>query len=109
MPGDPKQEDEAMTLRGVLNMLMAVAAELPLGLDSRVEFGVCDGENLQRIDQVDVDIYTNIQTASGEEAGEPFVILRAQSHPGQTAGRPLRGVASNADDELRKLTGDNSG
>lgn len=109
MPGGSKQDDEAMTLRGVLNMLMAVAAELPQGLNSRVEFGVCDGENLQLIDQVDVDIYTNIQTASGEEVDEPFVILRAHSHPGQTAGRLLRGAASNADDELRKLTGDDSG
>jgi len=106
-PDDSSEDGDATTtVRTVLNMLMTIAADLPDGLDTRIEVAICDGENLQLIDQVDVAVYTEATESTAEVTGEPFVILRGHQHPGEHPGVLLRGVASDADAELRKLTGD---
>jgi hypothetical protein len=111
-PGDMTSgDDDVTTVRTVLNELMRIAADLPKGLDSRLEFGVCNGENLQLIQHVDVDIYTERvdlhetgAASTAEDTGQPFIFLRAHHHPGDTPGTLLRGVASDTDAELRNLT-----
>jgi hypothetical protein len=67
------------TVRTVPNALTDMAAGLPLGLDSRMEFGVCDGLNLQLLDNSDLISYRKKAPAGGEEAGTLSVLLRAHT------------------------------
>ncbi len=87
-------------------MLTRIASELPGGLDTMVEFGVCDGSSLQLLDDVDVDFYTEITSEGGRAVSVAFVSIRAHHHPGEgKTGQLLRGVAAEVDEELHRLTG----
>jgi hypothetical protein len=92
-----------MTVRELIEALTAATARLPAALDTDVELGVCDGENLQMIGTVDVNYWARV-APNGTPKGY-FVLV--QGHPHLDEGgpaRPLRGVTADVDDELRKLT-----
>lgn len=95
------------TIRGVVERLLLLADRLPTGMDTRVEFGICDGKNLQLIDNVEVDHFV-IAKADGQ-AVDVFVAFKAHQHPGEPPGKLLPGVTADVDDELRKLAGEESG
>lgn len=96
------------TIRDLLNGLSELAAALPDGLDTPIEAGVCNGENLHLLDNVDVDHWE--RHADGPASSpEVFVLLRGHLHPNENRPeRVLRGVAAGLDDELRQIS-DNEG
>ena len=54
MSGDLPEPRAVTTIRDVVDGLTELAAMLPEGLETRVELGVCDGEDLQLIENVDL-------------------------------------------------------
>jgi hypothetical protein len=80
--------DGQTTVRTVLNALLEIAAGLPLGLDTQMEFGVCDGLNLQLLNNADLISYHKKAAAGGAEAGTLSVLLRAHHH-GKAPGEIL--------------------
>jgi hypothetical protein len=92
------------TARELIDMITATAAELRDGLDTDIEFGICDGNNLELIDDVDIDFYARVPT-DGSPGGTQLLIICGHHHPGQKPGELLRGAAADVDDELRNLTG----
>jgi hypothetical protein len=104
MPASKPGQEPGTTLRQIVDMLLAIATDLPAGLDGRIEFGVCDGNNLQIIDHVDLDLYTEVKPGERPAPDSTYVILRAHHHPGESPGHLLRGAAADADKELRQLT-----
>jgi hypothetical protein len=98
--------DDVTTIREMITMLTALADEVPTGLDTTVEFGICDGESLQIVDDVDVSHWTNMREATPEGV---LVLIRGHNHPGTRPGRLLRGGAADVDAELRKLTDGDAG
>jgi hypothetical protein len=91
------------TVRQLINVLSTLASELPGGMDTPVEIGVCDGTDLQLLPKVDVDEYHHV-SLDGTEI-RTFIAIRAHDHPdGSGRGMQARGVAADTDDELRKLT-----
>jgi hypothetical protein len=85
--------DGQTTVRTVLNALLEIAAGLPLGLDSRVEFGVCDGLNMQLLDNADLISYRKKAPDGSEEADTLSVLLRAHHH-GNAPGELMDGTAA---------------
>ncbi|GAA3217305.1 hypothetical protein [Actinocorallia longicatena] len=91
------------TLRETIEMLTALAHQSPDGLDTPVEFAICDGENLQMIDEIDLGTSTRVSARSAAKTSH-FVLFRGHHHPGRPPGLLLRGAAADVDDELRGLT-----
>lgn len=90
-------------MRQLVNVLSTLAAALPDGMDTPVEIGVCDGADLQLLSEVDIDEYHHVSLDGTE--GETFIAIRAHDHPDGTGrGMRMRGVATDTDSELRKLT-----
>lgn len=89
-------------IRDIIDRLMELAGELPDGIDTRFEFGICDENGVQLVDEVDLDQYHVVSAKDVQAQGE-FVMLRGHVHPGKTPGRYLPGIASGADRELREL------
>jgi hypothetical protein len=78
---------------------MEEAAALPLGLDTRMEFGVCDGLNLQLLADSDLVTYRKAP-ASGGEVGTLTVLLRVHRH-GKALGEVLaNGAAACGEEDL---------
>lgn len=97
------------TAQEFIEMIADTAAELDDGLDAGIEFGICDGDNLQLIDNCDIDIYSEVRTNGSPTTAKPFIVIRGHHHPGEgKPGKLLRGVAADADEELRRLTDDSS-
>jgi len=94
---------EGQSVREFIERLSAAAADSPGGLDGPVELAICDGRDLQFIDRVDVGVWSTVNENARLRA---YVLIRAHYHPGDTPGRGTRGAAADADDELRRLTGD---
>ncbi|GAB3679376.1 hypothetical protein GCM10027589_49660 [Actinocorallia lasiicapitis] len=92
------------TLRETIEMLTALADQSPDGLDTPVEFGICDATDLQMIDEIDLGIYQRISVRTSEVG--TYVMFRGHHHPGAVPGALLRGAAADVDDELRDLTGE---
>lgn len=90
------------TIRDLIGGLTELAAMLPEGLDTPVQIGICNAEDLQLIEKVDLDQWTYRHDDSTPDT--TFVLLRGHAHPWEVAGQVLHGAAS--DDELRKLMGD---
>ena len=92
-----------MKARDLIDGLTYLVSDLPDGLDSDVRLGICDSADVQMVDLWDV-----VQQFPVNEDGSPraaaYVLLRGHIHPGDHAGEVLRGVAADADDELRRLT-----
>jgi hypothetical protein len=100
-------EPRAVTpIRDLVDGLTELARMLPEGFETRVELGVCDGEDLQLIENVDLDHWA-LMPPERPQVAERFVLLRGHVHPGKRAGELLRGAASHVDKELRDLTDDN--
>jgi hypothetical protein len=89
------------TLRDVLDAVLGMATSLPRGLDTPAEFGVCDGSDLQILDDVDMQVYPAASREAGQPAGEPSVLIRVHDHPGSpgSRGRLLLGVAPHSGGE----------
>jgi hypothetical protein len=102
MPEPP----EIATIRDLVDGLLELARELPLGMDTRLELGVCNGEDLQLVDKCDLDQWSLVSPGKEGSPAEHFVLLRGHVHPGERAGELLRDAASDADQELRKLADD---
>lgn len=90
------------TVRELIETLTEVAAGLPGDRDVDVEIGICDGENLRIVEKVDVDDYAEV--SSDGVPRKQFVIIRGHLHHAGD-GQTLKGVATDVEDELRKLTG----
>lgn len=91
------------TVRGLVNYLTTLASALPEGMSTPIEIGVCDGQDLQLLSEVDIDEYTRT-LLDGTEV-ETFIVIRAHDHPdGEGRGMRMRGVTADADGELRDLT-----
>jgi hypothetical protein len=100
------EPSEITTIRYLIDGLLELAGMLPEGTDTPVELGICDGKDLQLIDQCDLGHWAKIPAdGSGPPSGY-FVLIRGHVHPGEKAGELMRGAASDADQELRDLTGD---
>lgn len=97
--------DAAVTVRHLITALTESASRLPAGLDTPVRFGLCDGTDLHLHTDVGVDTYTALPKDPAGDT-ERFLLVRAHQHPDSPAGQVWRGAASHADDELRRLTGD---
>ena len=54
MSSDLPEPRAVTTIRDVVDGLTELAGMLPEGLETRVELGVCDGEDLQLIENVDL-------------------------------------------------------
>jgi hypothetical protein len=91
------------SVREFIERVSAAAADSPGGLDGPVELAICDGRDLQFIDRVDVGVWSTVRENAQLRS---YVLIRAHHHPGETPGRGTRGAAADADDELRRLTGD---
>jgi hypothetical protein len=76
---------------------------LPEGVETHVELGVCNGNDLQLIEKVDLGHWALMPPEGPLIAGR-FVLLRGHVHPGERAGELLRGAANDLDQELRELT-----
>jgi hypothetical protein len=96
--------EPAATVRGLITALTEAAGRLPDGLDTPFQFGICDGTDLHLITDVDMDVYT-VHPEGPAGAVTHLLLARAHQHPGR-AGEVWRGVGAHADDELRRLTDD---
>jgi hypothetical protein len=94
------------TAREFIAEVMHITDQLPDGLDSAIELVICDGSGQQFIDNVEV-LFQAVLRADGsaDPASRPQVVIVGHWHPGESPGRVQRGIAADADEELRKLTG----
>jgi hypothetical protein len=93
------------TVRGLIEALTEAAAGTLNGLDSPVDLGICDGKDLQYIDEIDVSNWTLVNRESGTPApGSGRVLIRGHWHPDKAPGELRHGLASDVDEELRELT-----
>lgn len=95
-------EDQPATIGELIEELRALGAYLPDGPDTPVQLGICDGQNLQMIEHVDVTYWEHRHTSSPTPSAY-FALIRGHHHPGERAGELLRGAASDVDNELREL------
>ena len=104
--GVTSEEDERVTVREFINSLMEAAGQLPDDLDSPIDLAICDGHNLQFIDQAEVTWQHQYDTTSGRlvRGKEMCVLIKGHWHQDESPGRLLRGVVSGVDEELRELT-----
>jgi hypothetical protein len=94
------------TIREFVEGLTELADLLPDGFDTPLELGICDGEDLQLLDRVDLGPWTEV-TGESLEHRSVFALLRGHHHRDDpNPGRLLRRGAADADEELRKLTDD---
>lgn len=100
------EQEERATVRAFISSLMEAAEQLPDGLDSPIDLAICDGHNLQFIDQAEVTWQRQYDTTSGQfvRGKEMCVLIKGHWHQEESPGRLLRGVVSGIDEELRKLT-----
>lgn len=94
------KDSDVTTIRDMIEALTELAATSPEGVDTQVEFGLCNGVDLQMFDKVDVDHYTHV---GDDKPDRIFVMFRAHAHPGEEPGRQLRDAVADVDDELRDL------
>ena len=106
MGSDLPEPHAVTTIHDLVDGLTELAGMLPEGFETRVELGVCDGEDLQLIENVDLGHWA-LMPPEQPQAAEWFVLLRGHVHPGERAGELLRGAASHVDLELREFSDDN--
>jgi hypothetical protein len=95
-----------VTAREFIAAVTEIAEQLPDGLDSAIELAICDGSAQQFIDSVEVLYQAYVRTDdSADPDRRPQVVIVGHWHPGESPGRVQRGIAADADEELRKLTG----
>lgn len=90
------------TVREIIDWLTQAAADLPEGLDTDAQIGICDGSGVRLMPRVDVKSWTRV-SLDGQEPDEPFVMLRCHEHPGDEV-TSLPGFAEDIESDLRKLT-----
>lgn len=91
------------TIREMIEALVELAEESPVGADTEVEFGICNGTDLQMVDKVDVSHFTHVQDG---EMPRVFVMFRGHVHPGEKPGQLLHDAVADVDEELRDLLDD---
>lgn len=97
-------DNDVTTIRDMIEALTELAAMLPDAERSEVEFGICNGTDLQMVDKVDVSHYTHVRDDGGPD--RLFVMFRGHVHPGEKPGRLLRDAVADVDEELRGLRDD---
>jgi hypothetical protein len=105
MSSDLPEPRAVTTIRDLVDGLAELARMLPEGFETRVELGMCDGQDLQLIENVDLGHWALMPPEGPLIAGR-FVLLRGHVHPGERVGELLRGAANDLDQELRELTDD---
>jgi hypothetical protein len=103
---EPPESRAVTTIRDLVDGLIELAGMLPQGFKTRVELGVCDGEDLQLIENIDLDRWASMPPERLQMA-EWFVLLRGHLHPGERAGELLHRAASHVDQDLRELADEN--
>jgi hypothetical protein len=92
------------TVRGLIEALTEAAAGTLNGLDSPIDLGICNGQDLQYIDEIDVSSLTLVNRQTGTPApGSGRVLIRGHWHPDKAPGELRHGIASDADEEWRRL------
>jgi hypothetical protein len=91
-------EIQVSTIRELIDVLTAEAAQLPGGLDTQVAAGVCDGERLQMAWTVGVDHWAQV----GEDGARQFVLVRAHPHLDAEPLPALPRGAGDVEEQLRR-------
>ena len=93
------------TVRELIEELTRAASSLPQGLDAVFELGICDGHDLQLINEIDIDFRVFFRTTTDPPVAERgTVLIRGHWHRGESPGELQHGVTSDVDDELREMT-----
>jgi len=79
MSSDLPEPRAVTTIRDLVDGLTELAGMLPEGFETRVELGVCDGEDLQLIENVDLDHWA-LMPPERPQVAERFVLLRGHVH-----------------------------
>ena len=87
------------TVRELITALNAVAAAYDMDDSAEIRLAVCDGETMQFIENVDLDVWSRL-TDTGAQV-ESFVVLRGHPHLGETT---MRTPVADADEHLRRWT-----
>lgn len=99
-----------MNVREAIEALTAAAKRTPLGLDSEFKVGLCDGSDLEESSELEIDHFALISQETGE-VHSWYVAVKGHPHRDREQGRTtrLRGIASQADDYLKKWSEDDKG
>lgn len=100
-----RQNPVKMTVREVIRRLEAAAQQLPRGLDTPVIVMLCDGTNAEGSREIEIDMLTWYNKATGEQADDAAMI-KGHPHIDRDEGDDiqLRGVVQSADEALRDWT-----
>ena len=82
MTSDQSEPYAVTTIRDLMDGLTELAGMLPEGYETHVELGVCDGEDLQLIENVDLGHWA-LTPPEGPQIASWFVLLRGHVHPGE--------------------------
>jgi hypothetical protein len=101
------EEEAETTVREFIELLTEHAAATLNGLDSPIDVAICNGEDLQFLDDIDVFVWALLNRETNTMAPDSGrVVIRGHWHPDKPPGVLRRGIASGADEELRELTED---
>lgn len=105
MDGEIETSGGARTVRQLIADLELQASGLAEGLDSRFELVICQGDQQQFIDHVEVVYQQHTNSGLRVLPDQPqAVLIIGHWHPGETPGRVQRALTADVDDELRGLT-----
>lgn len=90
------------TVREIIEWLAESTANLPEGLDTEAQIGICDGSGIRLMPRMDVKPWTQV-SLSGQEPDEAFVMVRCHEHPADEV-TVLPGFAEGIEGDLRTLT-----
>jgi hypothetical protein len=93
-----------MNIREVIDQLTAVAGRMPAAYDTEVRVAMCDGANVEITRALEIDDMALLDNEM-RTVKEQFVIIKAHPHLDETS-TVARGIAEDADDQLRRWTED---
>ena len=102
-----EEPEEYVTTRAFIKQLIDAAGHLPNGLDSPVELAICDGNDKQYIDRVEVTwqyVYDEETGNLVRQTPDLCTLILGHWHRDESPGRVHRGVPSAVDEELREMT-----
>jgi hypothetical protein len=99
-------DDDRVTVREFIAELTRAANDLPEGLDSTLELSICQEEDQQFIDEVEIKPWRTYNLEAAQEApeGPRGVVIIGHWHPGESPGKVLGAKTADMDEELRKMT-----
>jgi hypothetical protein len=92
-----------MNIREVIDERAALAREMPDGEHSEVRVALCDGSNIEITRALEIDTMAMLTEAG--VVREQFAVVKAHPHLDDSA-TVGRGVAEDADEQMRKWTED---